>query len=446
MRTGLGALKCWAAFALAAIAVAGCGGGGASNPFAPPPAAPAFVVRPSTVEATSGTPVTITVVSGVGPFLAFSSNPGVLPVTQAVTGAAITVTPNAVSAATTVTLTIRDALGREAPVGVNVSPGTVLNAVQVTPLANTACGSASPPAPVPVCSGDTASISTLVRNAGVTPVAGRQVRFDVVQGAFAFSLNAAGTSTAPSTTAITDQNGIANAVIKVAEGVTSQVAIVRATDTITGNRVDTVFTIVQQINGQAILSVVPDGYVGQAFYKGECGGTSGDFLVYGGQPPYTVRSSLPNAVQLSYNGVVADPVIVPRSGDRFRASTQFQTGCTGYKASIVITDANGRNFTVTYEEKEGTNDRPTPPAPATLTLTPGSVTLVATGGNCGGRSVVFTATGGTPGYTFSSSEPLRGSMSGSTLSTTPLFTPGNTITVSVLDSTGKIASSTVTCQ
>lgn len=446
MHMALGAFKWLAAAAVSAVALSGCGGGGAADPFAPGPALPSFVVRPTAVEAFSGTPVTISVVSGVGPFLAFSSNPAVLPVTQAVSGTAITVTPSAVSAVTAVTLTVRDAAGREQTVGVNVNPGSVLSDVVVTPVANTQCGTAAPPAPVPVCSGDTASVSTLVRNAGATPVAGRQVRFDVVQGAFAFSLSSAGATTAPSTTVVTDANGVANAVIKVVEGVTSQVAIIRATDTVTGNRVDTVFTIVQQIDGQAVLSVVPkEGYVGQAFYKGECGGTSGDFLVYGGNPPYTARSSLPNAVQLSYRGVIADPVTIPTAGDRFRASTVFSLNCTGFKAQIVVTDATGRNFIVSYEEKEGANDRPVAPPPDALTITPTAVTLVASGGNCGGRSILFRPAGGVTPYTLASSEPSRGTFSGTTLTTTASFTAGSQIVVSVLDGAGKIASANVSC-
>lgn len=468
MRMALGAFKWLAAAAVSAVALSGCGGGGAADPFAPGPALPSFVVRPTAIEAFSGTPVTISVVSGVGPFLAFSSNPAVLPVTQAVSGTAITVTPAAVSAVTAVTLTVRDAAGREQPVAVNVNPGSVLSQVTVTPVINSQCGQAAPPAPVPVCSGDTASISTLVRNAGATPVAGRQIRFDVVQGAFAFSLSSAGATTAPSTTVLTDANGIANAVIKVVEGVTSQVAIVRATDTVTGNRVDTVFTIVQQINGQAVLSVVPqEGYVGQAFYKGECGGTSGDFLVYGGNPPYTARSSLPNAVQLSYRGVIGDPVTIPTAGDRFRASTVYSLGCTGFKAQIVVTDSAGRNFQVSYEEKEGTNDRPTPPAPDALAITPSAVTLVASGGNCGGRFLNFRVTGGVAPYTFASSEPLRliidasgrattcsSASNPSAIAASPYpgcpsnaqpFLVGTTISVSALDAAGKIISANVNC-
>ena len=446
MRKGFGVFS-WMAAALVALAgLSGCGGGGAANPFAPGPALPSLVVRPTAIEAYSGTPVTISVVSGVGPFQAFSSNPAVLPVTQAVSGTAITVTPAAVSTQTAVTLTVRDAAGREQGISVNVNPGTVLGNIAITPIINSQCGAAQPPAPVPVCSGDTASISTVVRNAGATPVPGRQVRFDVVQGAFAFSLSSAGATTAPSTTVITDANGVANAVIKVNEAVTSQVAIVRATDTVTGNRVDTVFTIVQQINGQAVLSVVPqEGYVGQAFYKGECGGTSGDFLVYGGQPPYTARSSLPNAVQLSYRGVIGDPVTIPTAGDRFRASTVFSTNCTGFKAQIVVTDSTGRNFQVSYEEKEGTNDRPTAPPPDALTISPAAVTLVAASGHCGGRTIAFLATGGVPPYTFASSEPARGAIAGSNLTTAAAFLPGNSLTVSVLDSAGKIASANVSC-
>ncbi|MCS6997039.1 MAG: hypothetical protein NZ533_08835 [Casimicrobiaceae bacterium] len=432
-----------------ALGVSGCGGGGAADPFAAAPAPPALVVRPGQVEAYSGNPITISVLSGVGPFAVFSSNPVVVPVTNAVSGTSITVTPTAVSSVTPVTLTVRDALGREQSVTLNVNPGSVLAPITITPLVGSQCGTASAGAPTPVCSGDTANISTIVRNAGVTPVPGRLVRFEVVQGAFAFLLPNGTTATSVTTT--TDATGQATAVLRAVAGAASQVALVRAVDTVTNNRVETAFTIVQQIDGRPVLSVVPSGYAAQGFFTGECGGTAGDFLIYGGTPPYTAQSTLPNLVRLSYRGVTSEAVTVPVSGDRFTASTSFSSSCVGYKATIVVLDATGRKVEVTYEEKAGTNARPTPPAPDALVIVPGSVTLAAAG-NCGGRSLQFRAAGGTPPYvSFSSSEPALlspASVAGNpvTFTTSTAFTPGNSVTVSVLDSAGKIASATVSCQ
>src|SRR5438128_3726468 len=86
----------FALFALVGLLVlGGCGGGSGApnNPYAPPPPAsipPApLVVLPSVVEIFPGTPTTLTVSGGTPPYSAFSSNPTILPVAQAVANATI---------------------------------------------------------------------------------------------------------------------------------------------------------------------------------------------------------------------------------------------------------------------------------------------------------------------------------------------------------------------
>jgi hypothetical protein len=439
--------------ALAALSVtallAGCGGGGAQDPF-DRPVAPALIVSPSVVTLYSNIPAVVTVSSGTAPFTVFSSNSTVLPVTAVVSGTLITLTPNNVSVDTEVALTIRDGAGKSTGVTATVKPATLVNAVEIVPIANSACsggggegeGEAST-GPTPVCTGDTATVKVTVRNANTSVVPNRQVRFDVVFGAFQFVTDANGANASNTATFVTDQNGVANALVKMASGVPSQAAVVRVTDLTTGNRVDTAFTIVQRIDGTAVLSVVPGSYTGKGFYQGQCGGTSGDFLIYGGRPPYTVRSSLPQAVVLQYNGVTGDPITVPASGQSFRALTGFSTLCTGYSASIVVTDAAGVSKTVTYEEQPGSEQLPTPPAPDTLVVTPSRVAFVCSPS----RAVTFAITGGTAPFIVRTSRPAETTVTAtSTVTITAALAAGIDIDVEVTDSRSERVTATIECE
>jgi hypothetical protein len=427
--------------------LAGCGGGGAKDPFDPGPQAPPLVVNPTAVTVYSNIPTVITVSSGTAPFSAFTSDSVVLPVVSAFSGTLLTLTPSNVVSDTAVTITIQDATGQRVAVGANVKPATLVNQVSVTPISNTVCGGLDNPVPpetpsnrTPICSGETATVSALVRSANTVPIPNRQVRFDVIFGAFKFVTDANGANASTTVTVVTDQNGRATTLIKADDGVTSQAAVIRATDLVTGSRVDTAFTIVQQISGEDVLSVVPGRYTSKAFFKGTCGGTSGDFLVYGGRPPYTARSSLPNAVRLSIDGVISDPVTVLNTGGSFRASTQA-AACVGYEAAIVVTDATGRAVTVSYREEEGTNDVPTPPAPTTLVISPPGAQI-----NCAnGRTISFTITGGTGPYTITTDRPDVTSVTGTILTITGVGGITGQVIFQVTDARSNRAAATVTC-
>lgn len=444
-------LMALAAISTAAL-LAGCGGGGAKDPFDSGPPAPSLVINPTSLNVYSNIPSVVTISSGVAPFQAFTSDSVVLPVSTNVAGTLLTLVPSNVNTDTPVTVTVQDGLGRRVAVAVTVKPATLVNQVAVTPISNTRCGGLDNPVPgetpgnrTPICSGETATVSAIVRNANSAVIANRQVRFDVIFGAFKFVTDANGANASTTVTAVTDQNGRATTLIKADDAVASQAAVIRATDLVTGSRVDTAFTIVQQINGESILSVVPGGYVGKAFYKGECGGTAGDFLVYGGRPPYTARSSLPGSVILSVGGVRGDPVTVAQSGGSFRANT-VATLCAGYEASIVVTDSAGRNVTVTYKEEEGTE---TLPAPPTLVVSPKAVSV----NNCGtiaNRAVSFVIRGGVPPYALTTSRPGSTSISGATLTINPTgaaetLVTGQAVTVEITDTQSNQTTATITC-
>jgi len=312
-----------------------------------------------------------------------------------------------------------------------------------------------------ICSGESGVASITIRSSATSVLPNRQIRFDVVQGAYNFVVDQNGTITAKTITIVTDQNGKADAVVRMDAGAPSQSALIRATDIISGNRVDSAFSIVQAINGSAILSVFPSTYSTTGKYKNECPGTAGDYLVYGGTPPYSIRSSLPNAIPLSVGGITADPVIVTRSGGSFTASSFDSTTCGDYSSSIVITDASGRNTSVTYVVKAGTEDRPTVTLP-TLEIVPKTVSFTAqplVNGNCDARAVKFAVIGGSGSGTYSSSAgaiSATGQWWGNTaVAPTPVPSPGNrgltllggeTATIAYLDATaGKLASAEIKC-
>jgi hypothetical protein len=274
----------------------------------------------------------------------------------------------------------------------------------------------------------------------------RQIRFDVVQGAYNFLVDQNGTIAAKTITIVTDQNGKADAVVRMDAGVPSQSALIRATDVISGNRVDSAFSIVQAINGSAILSIFPSTYTASGKYKNECPGTAGDYLVYGGTPPYSIRSSLPNAIPLSVGGITSDPVIVTRSGGSFTASSFESSSCGDYSSSIVITDAAGRNASVTYIVKAGTEDRPTVTLPA-LEIVPKTVTFTADASNiCSARSAKFSVIGGSGSGTYSAT---AGTITAAGLWNSTVALPlqgGETATIAYIDATaGKLVSAEIKC-
>ncbi|TAG78126.1 MAG: hypothetical protein EAZ24_06950, partial [Burkholderiales bacterium] len=167
-----------AAISTAAL-LAGCGGGGAKDPFDSGPAAPSLVINPTSLNVYSNIPSVVTISSGVAPFQAFTSDSVVLPVSTNVAGTLLTLVPANVNADTPVTVTIQDALGRRAGVAVTVKPATLLTSAQVVPVANSRCGTessgsgtgaAAATGPVGVCSGETATVNAVVRNANTSAI------------------------------------------------------------------------------------------------------------------------------------------------------------------------------------------------------------------------------------------------------------------------------------
>lgn len=349
------------------------------TPVAP---TPALIVSPAVLTIYAGTPVRVTINSGVGPFQVFTSDAVVLPVIQAVAGTGIDLTASTVSVDNIVTLTVRDAAGQSATIIVTVKPSPVLGVLSITQTTNSTCAgtSANTVDKAAICSGESGVASITVRSANTSVLPNRQIRFDVVQGSFDFLIGQSAATTAKTLTVVTDQNGKADVAFRTIAGTPSQAALIRATDLTSGNRVDGAFTIVQATNGTAILSVVPSSYSGGGGFVSQCVSVSGDYVIYGGTAPYTITNGLPNAGTLSSGTSIGQVITVAVQGGIFRfTSNPVADGCGGFKAPITIADASGRITTVDFNVTAGTVAR----VPAVFS--PTSVTFTA---NQGGTAAV----------------------------------------------------------
>src|ERR1700682_4174023 len=170
------------------LALGGCGGGSGApkNPYAPPVPPPGPVsVLPPTAVVYSHTAAALQVSGGAPPYQAFSSNSAVLPVAQSVLSGVIVLIPSEVAADTTVVITVRDAIGQTATASVTVRPAPLFNTLTVVP-SRTACGVNA------VCSGDSATATVQVMGPAGGGIANRQVRFDVITGAYAIQSSTPG--------------------------------------------------------------------------------------------------------------------------------------------------------------------------------------------------------------------------------------------------------------
>jgi hypothetical protein len=441
-----------------AALVAGCGGGGAADPFKAGPSTPALVVNPGSLNIYAGTPAVVVISSGVLPFQAFTSDGVVLPVSQSVPGNALTLVANAIESDKVVTVTIQDAVGQRVAVGVTVKPSPLLSQMTIIPAEQTKCSNQTPSGTTSAdnasfCSGETATARVTVKTANTTPIPNRQIRYDVVQGAYNFVTDQVGTILVKSATIVTDQNGQAIITIKSDAPVPTQVALIRATDLTSGNRVDGSFTIVQSIDGAPTLSVSPSEAKFTGYYNDQCGAGSIRFVIFGGTPPYTVVANSPAIAypsltdQLSF----ATSVVVARSGDLFYG---VATGglCSGPRDGLfTITDSAGRVIIAKITSDKGSVAIPVAPPPTTLVVTPPVITL--TGAACSGASLRYKVTGGTPSYKATSSVPAKVTVvnpaftTGTDLNVTTsgTFAPGDNVVIAVSDGGTQVTTATVIC-
>jgi hypothetical protein len=363
------------------LSLAACGGGNGApnNPYAG--GGGPLAVLPATTTIFSGVPATLTVTGGTAPFQAFSSNSTVLPVTQAAS-TTIPLLAATVVADTSVTVTVRDAAGTSVSAAVTVKPSLLLPA-SITITGNPVCADSGSD----LCSGQDGTASVQIIGPA-SLVAGRQVRFDVVLGTYSLiALNS--TVPAQTLTVVTDQNGLAVVTIRVPSTALTQFATLRATDVASGSTVIGQFTIAQFVDGTGVLSIIPTGtttFTGPDSAHCASSGVAA-FYIFGGTPPYTVRTNFPTAV--SFSGT---PVLT--SGGSFTVSPNG-TCFTGL--TFAITDAAGRLLTTppTVDNVFGTGEPPPSPVVVTPSQFPTTGTVACTASS---NIVEFLATGGTGTY------------------------------------------------
>lgn len=424
-----------ATLALAALALlGGCGGGSGApnNQFAPKPVPPGpLLILPSTLTVYANLPASLTVTGGVSPYFVTSSDPTVLPLGSSNSTGTIVLLPGNVIAAESVLITVTDSVGTQGQATATVQPAPIFNSLTITP-ASAACGANT------ICTGQTATAAVTVTGPGGAPIPGRQVRFDVIAGAYSIENSDPAHPLVSSLTVVADQFGKAQVILLATAGVTTQPAMLRATELTTGDQQTALFTIVQTINGSAVLSVVPATATITGPDKNTCSaGVPIDYYIYGGTPPYTVASTFPSAVSLR-----GSPVLM--RGGFFEAVTN---GSCVNPLVFTITDATGLNTTATLQNLVGTATPVTVPPPSALSLLPANPVLT---GCTAATTFTFIVTGGTPSYFMSTTiGTISPTKVGSAGGTTTVHWPGGTGTATVAAVDSGIpqlsATSTITC-
>ena len=396
-----------------ALALNSCGSGAVSSSSDP---AITFTLSPSSATAYSGVPFTLTI-SGGGvrpPYLLTSSNATLLPISSSsVSDAQIVLTPNTVTAQQSVTISVTDQAGKTASSVVTIQPNLVNGDITIT-------GTAPPAFPTCagvgiICAGQSGIASLTVSQNG-TPARGRSVRFDVVQGSYRFPIDIAQTTFSTSVTVISDESGRATTVLRADNGASPQIATIRATDITSGAFRTATFFIKQSTVGSGEFVTIPPEWTVTGSFAANCPSGSVDFLIFGGTPPYDIRSSAPAIAN------VFPPRTAIENPSRFTVSfpPPFSPSTCG-TVNFTVTDATGLSIQAILTISPGTGNRPTP----VITLSPDTVDLA-----CGQSAQVFVsiADPGTPAPTVTTS--IGTGLSVTTALTATVATNGSTITLS----------------
>jgi hypothetical protein len=233
-----------------------------------------------------------------------------------------------------------------------------------------------------------------VTGAGGVGLPNRQVKFEVVTGAFAIESNDPATPLVSTLTVVSDQFGVAQVIIQATPGAPTQPALLRATELTTGNQQTAQFTIVQTINGSTVLSIVPSDVTINGPFTDSCStGFRIDYYIYGGTPPYSVVSTAPGSASLVNSTVLA-------SGLPF---TVITNGACVDPLVFSIRDSAGLQTTATLHNVLGTTAPPTAPTPTTMQVLPGGFSGVTCGAGPTFPEVIL---GGTPPYNIFSTPAL----------------------------------------
>lgn len=439
------------------LTLASCGGSSSSTPAV---VNSTLAAAPSTFIAFGNAANTVGITGGVGPYRVSSSNPTVLPVAAAFSGASFTFTPNNVAADTPVTLTVSDSASAMSTVTVTVAPATIpARLITVVPATGSVCAASNNAAlsAATLCAGELATASVALKDSAGAVLANRAVRFEALTNGASFAATPTSTIFSRVYTVNTDAQGLATAVMRADAEAASEAAFIRAIDTVSGHRVDTWVTVLKQTNGASALNIVPTtgGMVG--YHISECPFVRREYSVYGGTAPYAITlpaSSLLTLANETAVGTTGSGVTVTKSGARFTVENAHSTNCVALSSIVTVTDARGATTTATYSVSPGSAGRSTT-ASADLAISPPTLTLVSDvlSAYCSSSSARFTVSGGTAPYIASGAIPqIAVALSGGTSITASFASDakwkllkGQTSTIYVLDSAGKVAVATVAC-
>ncbi len=342
------------------------------------------LILPPTITVFSNTPASLTVTGGVPPYFVVSSNPAILPVGSSSSTGTILLIPANVPAATAVLITVTDTASTQAQATATVQPAPIFNTLTITP-ASAACGANTSARARP------RPRHVQVTGPGGAGIPGRQVRFDVVTGAFAIQSSDPANPLVSTLTVVTDQFGNAHVVLQANVEAPTQPAFLRATDLTTGEQQTAQFTIVQTINGSTVLSVVPSTVNITGPDSATCSAVASAPISTSTAARRRTRwqATFPNLLTCSSTTVAAP-------GLPFSAITNG--GCVD-PLVFTIRDATGLQTTATLNNVVGSTPPVTPVTP--VNVAPKSQTV----SSCGGKTISVLVSGGTPPYGVSSATP-----------------------------------------
>ena len=443
--------------ALLCAALVGCGGSSSSET---PVSSSTLLASPAKFAAFGDTPNVIGISGGTGPYTVTSSDPVLVPVTLAIDGASFTFTPKNVQTDTVVTLTVKDSKGATSPVAVTVTPATIpAGKITVVGAANSVCAIENNSAitTATICQSETGTASVTLRDSTGAVLANRAVLFEALSTGAAFAEKADSAVFARLATVNTDANGVATVALRGDVEAVSEAALLRATDKVSTHRVDTWITVLKQTSGVSALSIVPasGGLIG--YYTNECSEVVREYGVHGGKAPYTVTLPAGNTLILAANGVeslAGAATTVAAAGARFTVKQPATTTCPTSSTLMTVTDALGATSTASFTVASGGNTRSTAAA-TDLVVTPPTLSFVADASStyCTSSSARFAVAGGTAPYVISSSIPqiattlTNGNVVDASFVSNAKWKmlKGQTASVLVLDSVGKVTSAVLSC-
>jgi len=439
------------------LVLAGCGGGSGSSGTTA--AAGALLASPAAFAAFGNTANTVSITGGTGPFTVRSSDTSLIPVVQQVTGAAFTFVPKNINTAAPVTLTVTDSAGATSAVVVTVTPATIpAGLITVTPASGSLCAGEGNPAVAvaTLCSSENGTASVTVKDANGVVIPNRPVRFEALTFGATFAATATSNVFSRIATVNTDANGVATVALRTDVEVTSEAAFLRATDTVSTHRVDSWINVLKHSDNLTALSIIPTttGFVGH--YTSECPWVKRDYGIQGGKPPYAVTLAAGSTLVLGDGTTTVAPgagVTFAMAGGRFTVESDATTACATSSNTITVTDSVGATITASYTIAPGSNSRASGVTDLAISPTQLSMAADPVSAYCTSGSTRLVITGGTAPYIAAASIPqIATAVSAATTINVSFVSDGKwkllkgqSASILVLDSVGKVAVATLSC-